>query len=87
MGYPTVDAQTTDVDRETICPGCSQLIVQISNAAVLITFGESENGRAVIYGQPEPYLPAIGSISRRFDAFKVRSKIPGTPAVVQLTPV
>lgn len=87
MSYPTVDLTTTDVDTETICPGCVELIIAVSNNQIYLTFGTSENGRAITYGQPEPYLPITGAIARRFDAFKVRSKLPGTPAIVQLTPV
>lgn len=74
-GYPAVDITAPDSDRETFCTGAKRLTIQISNQAVLITFGR---GTPPIYDQPEPYLPVVGQIAPvgGFDAFKVRAKIP-----------
>ena len=72
-GYPTFDAATSDTDVEVICRNCVRLTCQVSNQPVYITFGV---GDPPFYGQPEAYLPFVGQLVRRFDAFKVRSKIP-----------
>lgn len=82
--YPSLEILTSDQDVERKCPGATKLRLQISTAAVYITFG---TGRPAEYSQPQPFLPMIGSIPVKFDAFKVRSRTPGQPAQVMLTPL
>lgn len=72
-GYPAVDQVAPDNDKEIICRGCTRLTVQISNQAVILTFGV---GDPPIYGMPEPYLPAVGEIPIEFDAVKFRAYTP-----------
>lgn len=67
------------------CPGCGRLVIQISAAAVYIQFGTGIGG--VLWGVEEPYLPLVGSLTRTFDAVRVRNFAAGVAAQVMLTPV
>ena len=71
--YGAVDMTAPDHDHEVLCKGCRRLTIQISNQAVYLTFGQ---GVPPEYGQPEPYLPAVGQILRDFDALMVRAYTP-----------
>lgn len=80
MAYPPYTGTAPDTDTEIICPGCTRLLVQITNQQVVITFGQSPasmpQAYPPIYGSPEPFLPLVGEIVRPFDAFKIRALIP-----------
>jgi hypothetical protein len=77
------DAYTAAATRE--CPGSKKLIIQVSNAAVDISFGVGIGG--VQWGPDEPYLTVTGSIVRDFDAVRVRNHTPGQTAQAILTPI
>lgn len=84
MSY-TLDTASTDTGVTLICPGSRELTVQITNAAVSLEFGQG--APAPMWGPPESYLPALGTLARPdgFDAVRVRSRTPGRPATVFLT--
>jgi hypothetical protein len=82
-----------DTDTEVICYGARRMTIQISNQAIYVTFGRGPAGAVVYEVTPELYLPVVGSITRHFDAFKVRAQTPAaqlpagaTPAFAVLTP-
>lgn len=68
------------------CPGCRELILQTSNAAIVLQFGHGSNG-AISWGVEEPVLSATGTIVRQFDAFRVRNYTAGQAAQILATPV
>jgi hypothetical protein len=65
---------STTQDVELQAPGSTKLLLQVSNGAVLIAFGQGTP--AAVYGPPEPYLPALGALGRRFDAVRIRARAP-----------
>lgn len=71
------NATAPDADAEVICLGARRLTLQISNNAIFITFGHGPGQGAIQYEPtPELYLPVVGSITRPFDAFKIRAQTP-----------
>lgn len=70
-----------------LCPDCTKLTIQVAVAAIYIQFGTGI--AAVQWGVEEPLLPLVGSITRNFDAFRVRNFTAGLaePAQVLLTPI
>jgi hypothetical protein len=88
MSY-VLDQQVTSTtqDVELPAPGSTKLLLQVSNGAVLIAFGQGTP--AAVYGPPEPYLPTVGVLVRHFDAVRVRARGPlSSPAPqVMLTAV
>jgi hypothetical protein len=80
MGYPVVNQTAPDTPGTVLCPGCVKLVLQISNQAVLITFGQGAG--QPLWGDPEPYLPVVGVLAQEFDAFKFQAFTP----VAQLPP-
>jgi hypothetical protein len=65
-----------------VCNGSRKAIIQISNQAVVIQFGSTDElggGLGNIkWEEPETYLPMILAVGREFDAVRVRNLIPGT---------
>ena len=74
--FPPFTGTAPDSDTVVICPGASRLLIQVANQPVLITFGHGPAGAVMWEPYAEPYQPTIGSLSREFDAFKVRAQIP-----------
>lgn len=67
------------------CPSAVKLTIQTSLAGVYLTFGTGIGG--VQWGVEEPYMPVTGSITRSFDAVRVRNLVAGQAAQVLLIPV
>ena len=76
---------TTDAYQELRCFGSRKLILQVSNAGILIGFGTGGGPQPLWDNVDEPYLPVVGSLVRTFDALRVKSQVIGKPAVVTLT--
>lgn len=82
-----------DTDKEIVCWGATRMQMQVTNQAVLITFGQGPRGAVFYELVPEQYAPVIGLVVRAFDAFKIRAAVPAaqlpsgaSPAFVVLTP-
>lgn len=73
---PKFQGTAPDKDAEVVCYGARRLTIQISNQAVLITFGQARGGAIIYEASPELYQPVTGSVTRPFDAFKVRANVP-----------
>ncbi len=87
MSY-VLDITTTDDYQYLACPGTSQVtIMGISNAAVLIGFGQAGTrvtGGGYYPDTDEPFLPSQGGLLRACDEIRVKSYTPGMPANVKL---
>lgn len=83
-----LDITTTDEYQYLSCPGTVTVtIMGISNAAVLIGFGQAGTrtlGGGYYGDDDEPFLPAQGSIARSCDEIRVKSYVTGAPANVKL---
>lgn len=75
-----------DADQEVICPGARRMTMQIANQSVYITFGRGLQGIVQYEATPELYTPVVGSITRDFDAFKIRAQIPAAQLPIEATP-
>jgi hypothetical protein len=65
------------------CGGAGKLRVQTSLAYVMLQFGDGI--AAPVWGPEEPFSPIVGSITRGFDAVRVRNLVAGKAAQVILT--
>lgn len=89
MGY-VLDAATTDEYQYLSCPRCTRITLQVTNAQVLIGFGESGRtqllrpGSATYPIQDEPYLPSTAGLYRPCDEIRVKSYTAGVPAQVKV---
>jgi hypothetical protein len=86
MSY-VLDTTTTDGYQYLVCPGSSQVTLQVSNAAAAIGFGENPLGRpgAGVYPPAdEPYLPVLAGLGRDCDEIRVKSLTAGKPANVKI---
>ncbi len=74
-----------------ICPGASRLILQVSTHDAYIQCGLMPQGATggtggVVWQSEEPYFAgAAASLSRRFDAVRVRNRIEGEEAKVLIS--
>jgi hypothetical protein len=66
------------------CPGARKLRVQVSEATVVIQFAIGV--ASPVWEDEQPLYPTVGSITRRFDAVRVRNFTTGVAAQVILTP-
>jgi hypothetical protein len=82
MAQFVLNITTTDAYQQLNCFGSRKLTLQVSNAGIAIGFGSGGGSQPLWDFQDEPYLPVVGSIVRAFDAIRIKSLVPGKPAVV-----
>lgn len=68
-----------DSEATLVCPRSHKLVLQVSGQAVMLQFGQLRAGAGVSgvgniqWGPEEQYLPISGTLTRRFDAVRVRN--------------
>ncbi len=73
-----------------VCPRSHKLVLQVSGQAVMLQFGQLRAGTGasglgnIQWGPQEQYLPMSGTLTRRFDAVRVRNYTPEKAAQVAL---
>jgi hypothetical protein len=72
------------------CPNAKKLVLQISKQKVFVQLGLMQQGAAGGIGsvqwQPEePFIPLVASLTREFDAVRVRNWLAGAEAEVFIT--
>lgn len=89
MSY-VLDTETTDEYQYLSCPRATRITLQVTNAQVLVGFGESartqlfQPGSATYPVQDEPYLPSTAGLFRPCDEIRVKSYAKATPAQVKV---
>lgn len=79
-----INATTADAWSEAatlLAPGATRFVVQVSNAAVIYQLGHGWPN--VVWDSDErALLPVVAALERRADAMRFRSRVPGSPAIV-----
>lgn len=79
VGAPTADAWTEAATLRA--PGATRFLIQVSNAAVIYQLGRSWPN-TVWDSDEHALLPVVAALERRADAIRFRSRVPGSPALV-----
>jgi hypothetical protein len=92
LGLPGTPACPDDYEPEStlICPRATRLLLQVAKETVFVQLGVMQQGvgagaGAVQWQEEKPFLPVFASLGRRFDAVRVRNRVPGAEAQVLLS--